>query len=298
MSITWEEERIEFDFRPWSSTATRIGYCQWSEITELLETCFPVPVVLGTTITSGFGIKLPGYDFLRADSIHIEPLSEKIVGPLASDGTVDTDMDFDTIVEFEKAKCVIKYATFLGSVQGTTLNEPFNPDPVLFLEHKLAMGCEFLQIPSEGLQWKNNTSSPVPDGLPIGIRIPTTEHSITWPFISFPPWTAMRNTIGKVNSSAITFQTGLISAECLMFMGMEASRQITSDGTTCWNVTYRFSEKQTATTGTVITTAAKGWNVFYNPVTQTFDIIVKSDGTTRIYDTTNFLNLFQVSMAG
>lgn len=296
-AITWEEERVELDFKPWHSEATRTGYVPYSDVLTLIGILFPVPIPRGTTITAGFGIKFPGLDFLRADSVHIEPLSPKITGPLKADGTVDTSTDFDTIPQFEKYKCVIKYATPTAAVQGTTLNEPFNPDPVLYLEHKLTMGCEFLQIPSDGLQWLFNITGPVPDGLPIGLRIPTTEHSITWPYISFPPWTAMRSAMGKVNNAALTFQTGLISTECLMFMGVEASRQITSDGTTCWNVTYRFSETQ-KTASTVGGTTIKGWNVFWNPVLQAFDVLVKSDGTTRIYESANFNSLFQISLAG
>jgi hypothetical protein len=261
----------------------------------LLAEVFPTPIPLGTRQISGFGVQLPGYDWLRADSMHVEPLGDKIVGPLDDTGAVDKSMDFDTLVEFEKAKVSIKYANNLASVQGQTFSEPYNPDPVLFLEHKLAMGCEFLQIPSEGLRWGVSTTDPVPDGLPIGLRIPTTEHSINWPYISFPPWTTMRSTLGKVNSVAITFQTGFISAECLMFMGVEASRQITSDGTTCWNITYRFSEKQQATTAAA---TVKGWNVFYNPVSQVFDVLYKSDNVTKIYASTPFSNLFQISLAG
>jgi hypothetical protein len=155
-----------------------------------------------------------------------------------------------------------------------------------------------LQNPSAGLQWAVSTTDPVPDGLPIGLRIPTTEHSINWPYISFPPWTTMRSTLGKVNSVAITFQTGFIAAECLMFMGVEASRQITSDGTTCWNITYRFSEKQQASSFGVGGGIPKGWNVFYNPVSQVFDVLYKSDATTKIYSSTPFANLFQISLAG
>lgn len=290
-SFNWDELEVTFDFKPLSSTATRRGLIAWQRIGIMLAEVFPVPITQGAIQTEGVGVALPGFPWLRADSIHIEP---QVPGKVSN---TDISYDFSQLNAYENALVTITYITpkfSINGVEGNTQN-PQNPDPVKLLEHRWSIGAEFLTIPpTTSLSWKDNSGDPISDDVLIGVRIPTIEHQVTWPYVIKPPFAAMRSCIGKTNSVALQLQTGTVAAGCLLFTGAELHRQVMSNGDAAWNVSYRFSEKNIQTAaGTV-----KGWNVLWNPVSNEFDSLDKGGVSNNFpYQKTAFSGLFTVENA-
>jgi hypothetical protein len=291
MSVSFEDSKITFDFRPWHSQAQREGYIAWSDIVDLLEEVFPVPVLRGSTQTAGFGIALPGYNFLRADSLHIEPLGERIIGPLTAGGAVDSTADFATLAQFEKAKVSLTYVSPTFNTNQLDLNEPApdNPDPVSLLDHKWAAGGQYITIkPTSKMSWKNNAGKAVSDKVVATIFEPAIQHVITWPYVINPPFAAIRTCLGKINNAVMNFQTGTIEIQSLMFMGAELSGQVLSDGTKSWQVSYHFSERRVQAVDNTW-----GWNVFWDPIANRYDILQLNTGGSTLFTATDLSILFK-----
>ena len=284
--FNWDELDVQFDIKPLESKATRKGLISWEQIQNVISTVFPVPISQGAIQTEGVGIALPGFEYLRADAIHFQPQVPRV-------NNTDVSYNFDVLNTYENAEVTITYITpkySLAGLEGQN-GQPYNPDPVKLLEHRWSIGAEFLTIPpTTGLTWWAS-SDPVSDEVLIGKRIPTIEHQLTWPYVLYPPFAAMRSCIGKTNSSQLNFQTGVIAPGTLLFVGAELQRQVLSNGIRAWNVGYRFSEKNIRSDdGTV-----QGWNVLWNPVSAVFGSLSKGGAiNTFPYEMANFNGLFQV----
>ncbi len=195
---------------------------------------FPSTINAGIVVEQGAGIAFPGKDFLRADSLEIIPQHDEndpIQGP-------DTTQDFDTLPTYSNALATINYTT-QRFAQGEADQEE---DPVLFLRHRWSIGGEFLSIGGNSAFWALDGEQAA-DTEP-AVFVPTIEHEITWSRVTSPPFATIRDRIGKVNSTVLNFVTGTIAIETLVFIGAEIQRQILSDGSRAWEVTYRFSEKR------------------------------------------------------
>lgn len=291
---TWEETKVSFDIKPNGSRAMREGRFVWSEMADMIAEIFPVPVVTGAVQTDGQGIALPGFGYLRADSIHIEPeVPEKTTNVTG----LTSFLSLNTYAYGIAQVSYVTAPTLTNSGGSLPESQPFNPDPVQLLEHRWSIGAEFLTIkPPTTWNWYTNSDDPVPDDLPLGKLVPTIEHQITWPSVLFPPFTAMRSCVGKINSATMTLQTGAIRRSTLLFLGAELSRQVLSDGTRAWQVTYRFSERLIA----IPSNAIAGWNVLWNPTSYEFDVLENAAGTDDEfpYEHANFNGLFVPEVIG
>ncbi len=291
MSVAFEDSKITFDLRPWHSQATREGYIAWGDINTLRDEAFPIPVLRGSIMTSGFGAALPGYNYLRADSLHIEPLGERIIGPLTAGGAVDTTADFATLAEFEKAKVTLSYVTPTFNTNQLDLEFPAadNPDPVSLLDHKWAAGGQYITIkPTSKMSFAGNIGGAVSDKVVATLFEPAIQHVITWPYVTNPPFAAIRTCLGKINNAVMNFQTGAIEISSLMFMGAELSGQVLSDGTKAWQVSYHFSERRVQSFGGIW-----GWNIFWDPIKNRYDVLVLNTAGDKLFLSTDLSVLFK-----
>lgn len=219
-----------FDFAPDHSRAMRTAYVSWSNIADLLAFVFP---------GSGFGppVTMPGYPFLVARSLHVEPIIGEKTKPTSP---ATSDLDFASVNTYDKAKVRIEFETppYQPDDQG--------PDPQLLLQHRLAIGGEFLTIDSYGLKWVDGGL--VHEDVTAGKLLPLMEHQMTWQRVEHPPFAVIRDRIGCVNNTAMTFKTGLILPETLLFLGAELRRDILTNGALAWEVVYRFSERNVIVT--------------------------------------------------
>jgi hypothetical protein len=126
-----------------------------------------------------------------------------------------------------------------------------------------------------------------------GRFVPILEHTINWHYVLFPPWTAIRNSVGSVNNASFAnCPTGT-----LLFVGAEASIDFTAVSTKFWTLQYKFSFKNNGqgigdaqlpgggpnpfNTDAV---TATGWNYFLRPETGAWEELnVKS--LTRVVTT-------------
>ena len=240
--------------------AQRFGIVSWTDIDALIAEVFPPTVNAGITIEQGAGIAFPGKDFLRADSLDFVPHFgevDPITGP-------DTTQDFDTLPTYATALATINYTTQRFS-QGEGEQEE---DPVSFLRHRWSIGGEFLTTSNDASWAEWDLDDGILADEPPSVFIPTIEHEITWPRVTSPPFATIRDRIGKVNSAAGNFVTGIVAAETLAFIGAEIQREILSDGSRAWEVTYRFSEKRVVSMDEDPTLTGNGpgvggWNHFW-----------------------------------
>lgn len=97
----------------------------------------------------------------------------------------------------------------------------------------------------------------VGDNISAQVAIPIFDHTIEWSFVKTPPWLAIRACMGKVN----IYRHAGMPVECGLFMGAEASRDVSSMGVKCWKLSMKFSEKNMS--GDPLN--PQGWNYFLRP---------------------------------
>lgn len=267
----------KYDFGIDSQSATRMGLIDGSNIQSLLDELFPL-----------FGqspISLPGFPYIKARRCRIVPFADENQPTNAS----SSDLLLSTLNTYDKWMAEIEYSYNPQNAEEDSSQDPNNPDPVSLLNHRWSIGGEFLSISPKSFQWEAD-SEPIEQDLDIGKLIPTIEHQITWPRVQYPPFSAIRNTIGRVNlnhTPKLNFQTGAIDSETLLFLGADLQREILSSGTLGWEVTYRFSERvvdvdaSSGDSGVVSNSAVGGWNHFYRSDDQ-FRTTTKKAGFYRI----------------
>ena len=172
------------------------------------------------------------------------------------------------------------------------------PDPGqgTILTYRMDFGGEYIKTPSYALRWQSDASMPVtPDPAPT-LRIPITEHHVTWRRVMNPPWDTIRYCVGAVNAGPFLGAP----AETVLFDGAKADRQFTGlddlqQPQFGWQITYVFREKSIKALTVNQGQLAVGWNHSYRPESVAgahWDKLVdQSNGT--LYRTVNFDALFQ-----
>lgn len=248
-----------------SATGTRVGYIAWSDISAFVLQVFPPTVITGSVTTIGFGVAYPGVATLRAESMDIEPY-----GVMTGSST----KDFATSPTFEKAKVTINYKT------------------VTIPEYTWSIGGEFLSMPTKELKWSAD-SSEVTEDVQVGLMVPTIEHEVKIPRVKNPPFATIREHVGQVNDVDVVFPTGTAKSETLLFLGAHFTPVVMADGTTAFDLSYKYSEKETEADDE----AYGGWNHFWRPDAKGFYRIIRSGTTDGVYKKIDH-NHLMVSGAG
>lgn len=233
-------------------------------------------------MTIQYGAQLPGHPFLRVTEWEAEPW------PVHTSEQDDND--------YFKAPLMYVTLTFRFVKQQINSGEDpdsTNPDPVPYLIHRLSVGGQVLSLDNDGLMWDDirrtissgswtkdpffgagdpeeecDNSKRQKVGVPVGmlekinavLQIPHIEHEITWPRVPRPPFSKIKTYVGKVNSVAMSFQTGVIPVECLLFTGARVQQTVMSNGEVSWELVYSFAERQVTARDQE---ATGGWNHFF-----------------------------------
>jgi hypothetical protein len=251
-----------------SGTAQRMFRLNGLNVQAFLSEVFPDPFLAGDGRYEALPAAVfPGQPWLVADKASVEPWDAN--SPVG-------DGSFPAL--FDTVKVTITYKdrphnqnktnqknSGPGGSQGSTGGQQNT-----FVTHKVTIGGEYLLLPGASLQWAT-ASDPTydktlyPAGPPpaliqaqnnhAGITIPTIEHSLHWSYVLFPPWTAMRQAMGRVNSLSFAGAPN----ECLLFIGFDTSRKMTSQGLRLWELDYKFSEKNY---NAINPNLPQGWNHF------------------------------------
>lgn len=249
MPITYEElegsPSIIMDRE--GGSARRVFKVAWSDIGRAITEIFP-----GAAFGYPYTASVPGFPWLRASRMDIAPWNpEGMTGNFESMNTYPSG-----------ARISVDYVPFKWPETDATEGPAgANSDiqDITFLEHKVNFGGEYLTLPNNGVRWDQdpageNTFTPqagkydttqadknfrVFEDVNVGITIPTIEHALTWHYVRRPPWTGIRNCLGKVNSE-IHMNT---APETLLFTGASAERSYSTAGIPTWKLEYRISER-------------------------------------------------------
>lgn len=181
---------------------------------------------------SQFPAPYPGKPFLMVDGIDVEPFVEDKMRP---EPNVPPKYVHGPVAK-------IKYKIFTAFTMRTSI------------------GADFITYPSAALEWAVDIpGSPrsLGDDVQAGVRSLNKEHTLTWKRVKTPPWVYILFALGKVNAAEFIGA----QPECLLFNGVEATRDYTGLGTTLWTLEYKFSEKNSSA-NPFSDAEQKGWNHF------------------------------------
>jgi hypothetical protein len=252
---------------------TVMGMTSWTNVDGFINFLMPV----GTSIGGQFGAKLIANPLFRVFDYNVEGF-----GGLTGQA--------EGLNAFQLAKWTIKCHVPMG--QNLDLTQPYNTDPVPWLEHEWDDGVQKFTLPRQSLKW-NSDNKPVLQQVTGAINIPTIEHSITWPKLQNPPFAAIRLCAGLINNSSMTFATGTIATGQALFLGAKCRSTLMSDGTLVRTLTYKFSERPLqSSNGTNL-----DWNYFYRDdggagAVQGWDRLVNVNSGAFTYQSANFASLF------
>lgn len=264
-------------------TAVQMFRIAWADVGPfILEMLGPTPYAM------------PGFPWLTVDNMDIEPHHTE--GPDANGADPAT-------YSAAGAKVTLNYTipkedgkqqpasnggdgSGPGGKDGST-----GGSAVTFVKHTVSVGGEFLQWPAKGAHWEIGDfkgDDKLSDTTQVGRVVGLIEHQVTWSFVKFPPWDAIRSLIGKINDKKFC---GAL-AGTMLFLGVEAEHEFTSNGAQAWTVTYKFSEKRNVDSFGII----RGWNYFLRPSTGDWEkILIRAGaGSEGIYLEGNFAGLFPV----
>ncbi len=292
-------------------TGKRVFKINWGDIKAAITEVFP---------STRFGwlnsAAMPGYPWLRAQSLDIEPWDAE--NPAGTNDIINRYLG--------GAKMTVNYApnTFEEPEDSTDGEKP-GAEEIVFLDNEISVSGEYLTWPNQGVRWERNASAAgeidragcvaegaavlasgtpiarsnqVSEEIKVGIIIPLLEHSLTWNQVPRVPWAAIRSTMGRVNK--LTWAGS--PPGTLLFAGATASRQTTQFGAKAWKLTYKISEKNLpkpkSGAGSLPADPAIGWNHFLRPIgTWTrWDRLMYGPNCQLVYPEADFSALFRSSV--
>jgi len=174
---------------------------------------------------------------------------------------------------------------------GTSRSDLPEHEEETFLTYRMDFGGEYVELPSHSLVWTSDATIPVPPEAVSTVRVPITEHHVTWHRVVNPPWQAIRDAAGTVNQAAFLGA----AAETVLFDGATAEKQFIGIDDLMlpefgWRITYVFREKAIKYGGNVF-----GWNHAYRSLPHDapgWDKLKDGNNENR-YQTSDFTTLFQ-----
>lgn len=149
------------------------------------------------------------------------------------------------------AQVDIDYELLVDNLYGGGLQRPDMPTPQenTFLTYDMNLSTDIMDISNATMYWEaeggglGDAVTERPDVLP-GLRIPVSEHRLTWHRVIYPPWTAISEIRGCVNATTFCGYP----AETVLFEGSTHRMTFTTfngAGQTLWahEMTYLFREK-------------------------------------------------------
>lgn len=282
--------------------ATVMGWVNYDEYQDFIAQVQPPSTAVGGSQIINYGAELPGFPFLRLVDWEAEPYPGN--RPLS-----DLDLNNYRKHPLMYVKLVFRFV----KQQGTGGSTPSNPDPAPYLIHRWSIGGQVLSLDNQGLMWDDlrrkmsgGASEPFfnktvgttvfeecldskrrkvgaavaqTDKVNAIKLVPHIEHEITWPRVPRPAFTYLKEAVGKVNEFEMTFRTGKIPPECLLFTGARIQETVMSNGETSWELVMSFSERQVKARDQA---AVGGWNHFFrsNRPSQVYPFLIDGDPDT------------------
>lgn len=244
--------------------ATRVFRVAWSDWQDFVRDLTGGWRPVGDSFELIEPKSFPGLDNVVIDEVHITPLD-----PHNPDGQeVQTLTRGTNSYPQAGAKVVATYKSRADA-------DPENDDPDIpkgtVLTYSSDLGGETITIPGRAYTWGAGGDK-LPADVNPGVFMPTGSYTLKWDRVASPPWSAIRNTRGKINSTAFHGA----AARTVLFLGARASRQFEFlHGATLWSLEYSFAER------------AVEWNKFFRVETGVWTEI-----NPKPYAEASFSNLF------
>lgn len=239
-------------------TAVRELKCAWDDAIPLAREYMGTRTPFGPALVASF----PGFPFCLATSFSIDPLFADLTPEQISVNTSIVNT-YGT----KPAKVTINFTTKPYTAEEPREEMP-TTEPGTFLSYRMRFGVSMLTLKGRTFVWEDNLSGtdPVPEDVVMTKRIPLVEHSLTWHKVTRPPWKAIRQLTGTINTS--TFVGA--EADTLLFDGAEADREyeIDPDQESTWRLSYTFLERRIVNAlnvNGVDVEEVYGWNHQYRP---------------------------------
>lgn len=215
--------------------------CDYANRYAYRDLILPSPDMNGQFVNIPPAFAFPGDSNMVAKSVQIKPAGTQTSNTFPPTWT--------------KAILTINYET-MDFFQSTSQFQPNGPggatsisSKTSFMSHEVNISGDFLSWPSSACTYGANADPSsaatsgqqrkVPEDQHSAIVIPSLEHKITWHYVPYPPWAAMRWLVGNVN--AYWFEG--CAPETLLFLGCNAKREMSSSGVQLYTLEYKFNEK-------------------------------------------------------
>lgn len=262
-----------------------------SSLEAYIDECFPAPIY-NNGIPVWVNRPFPGAGHLRAKNL---TWKEWVEGKPVDPFTSHVNPPANTY-----QPCVEVTVTYDNEYSDVDINSPET-----FLEISASAAGEFLHVPSPTASWEVLGDPNLYESNPVSVIVPETEWSLRWSFIPVLYWKtyllpALRVAMGKVNNAAVPL-LGDAEAHTLLLVGYEMSQEFRRfrpgaidpaepdpNAGLYIDVTLKILEKRVVgSDGTII-----GHNHFWRPGEGWQILLV--DGVNRVYQSTNFADLFIV----
>jgi hypothetical protein len=225
----------KFSFSRSQSSAVRIlRVFDFTKVNTLLLNCFPEPI---NSFPSG-ELSFPGTNMLYVENVDVEPFDDKLSSaepPVCTNGARIT-------LNYKSRPWNNSQNTGTSDMPGggnpQSGGPGNNPQNVVLISWDIDIGGSFITQHNKSLHWASDFAKPGGE-LQFGTIEPTMDHTITWHHCPLPPWVAIRRCRGCVNSAIYIGA----SPGCLIFHGVQASREFSTQGEPTWTLKYKLSEK-------------------------------------------------------
>ena len=233
-------------------TATRRFRIAWADYERFVAELAGVSLDVGGSVVVSEPLAFPGRrDDLQVDGVRIEPFD-----PTRPDGAELGTLSAGANVYAGGARVTVTYRQRFdrqNSAQNKKLPKP--PDGT-YLTYRCDGSSDSHVVPGRHWIWET-LGTDLPDDQAPAILQPATMHRLTWHHVVRPPWTALRNALGRVNQAEFLGA----DAETLLFAGYSAQHYFRfNERTLVWRLDYTFSElRRRLQAGSYA-----GWNFGYN----------------------------------
>jgi len=258
--------------------ATRTLLCGWSDRERVVEQ------LLGDAYEYGgrSRAQYPGKPDIVAMRIRCEPFADDVTPQVLSDLTEGLNQ-YDGF-----AKITVNYELLVPSER----EDLPAIEAGTFLSYRQDFSVEKLVLPGHSLRWSDQPAVPVPPEIAPTVHVPTIEHRLTWHRVVDPPWTAIRDCVGTLNSR----QFMGAAAGTVLLDGASAEREFININDFAspelgWQIGYVFLEKAVKAVGG----NSVGWNHAYRSLPADdpgWDELTDANDQ-RPYSSTDFQQLFQ-----
>lgn len=194
-------------------------------------------------------------------------------------------------VTYEAARVIVIYKV----PDGINIPSPdARPEDVLVTE-SIEPSAEFITVPNEGLFWPSSPTE-IQEKLPDDITVTKLLSKLDWVYTIHQEQDLPKQLlklIGRVNEFEVSRQqiNQTFPAESLLFASLHAERQVTTEGTQAWRLTFRFTFNPFET-DSGIAAPKTGWNLFLRSGNKVPRPLIDKDGKqVKPYERADFKEL-------